>query len=259
MEVPFSMSVIVKICGLANPEALEAALGAGADMVGFVFFSKSPRHVGLATAADLGARVEKRALKVLLTVDADDVTLAAAIAALDPQIIQAHGRETPARIASIRGRFGLPVMKAVAIGEAADIAQAALFEKVADALLLDAKPPSGAARPGGHGRSFDWTLLRGIEAKKPWLLAGGLHRGSVGAALAATKAPGVDVSSGVESSVGVKDPEQIRAFIAAVRAAEQDERWIAPEPGLEASGFSSLGIFGAAGLRRSANLPPQRK
>lgn len=212
------MSVVIKICGLATEEGLDAALACGADMVGFVFFDKSPRHVSLDVATHLGARVGGRAQKVLLTVDADDAALAAAVAALDPQALQLHGSESPERVAAIRANFGRPVIKAIGVGAAGDLNQIRIFEPVADMLLFDAKPPPGANRPGGHGTGFDWSLLREVKVKKPWLLAGGLDPGNVAAALRQTNAHGVDVSSGVERAPGVKDPEKIAAFIAQVRA-----------------------------------------
>ncbi|MGH6856841.1 MAG: phosphoribosylanthranilate isomerase [Methylocella sp.] len=213
------MSVIVKICGLATEASLDAALENGADMVGFVFFEKSPRHVSLALAESLGRRVAGRACKVLVTVDANDASLAAAIAALDPGLLQLHGRESPERIAAVRARFGLPVMKAIGIFAEADLARVPVFDGVTDFLLFDAKPVCAAGRPGGRGTSFDWSLLGGIETKKRWLLAGGLDASNVVEALAQTGAPGVDVSSGVESAPGVKDEARIAAFIAAVRGA----------------------------------------
>jgi phosphoribosylanthranilate isomerase len=212
------MNVIVKICGLATEEALDAALAHGADMAGFVVFEKSPRHVSLELAARLGRRAGNRIRKVLLTVDADDALLAAAIAALEPALLQLHGGETPERAAAIRARFGLPVMKAIGIGSAADLAPIPQFEAVADFLLFDAKP-GHAKIPGGRGKSFDWSVLAGVETTKPWLLAGGLHAGNVAEAMVATRAPGVDVSSGVESAPGVKDGAKIAAFIAAARLA----------------------------------------
>ncbi|MGI8570013.1 MAG: phosphoribosylanthranilate isomerase [Methylocella sp.] len=211
------MSVIVKICGLATEDGLDAALACGADMAGFVFFDKSPRHVSLELAANLGRRVATRACKVLVTVDAGDASLATAIKALDPGILQLHGSETPERVAAIRARFGLPVMKAVGIGEAADLAIIPVFDGVADYLLFDAKPRQATGRPGGNRERFEWSLLGRIKPKKPWLLAGGLDADNVADALAQTGAPGVDVSSGVESTSGVKDKNKIAAFIAAVR------------------------------------------
>jgi phosphoribosylanthranilate isomerase len=215
------MRVIVKICGLATEAGLDAALACGADMAGFVFFDKSPRHVSLELAANLGRRAARRTCKVLLTVDADDALLAAAIKALDPGLLQLHGSETPERVAAIRARFGLPVMKAIGIGEAGDLAVVPVFDGVADFLLFDAKPPHAGGRPGGSGTSFDWSLLGTIETKKPWLLAGGLNAGNVAEALAVTHARGVDVSSGVENAPGVKDRNKIAAFIAEVRRAAE--------------------------------------
>jgi phosphoribosylanthranilate isomerase len=211
------MSVLVKICGLATEAGLDAALACGADMVGFVFFDKSPRHVSLELAATLSRQTGNRACKVLLTVDAGDATLAAAIAALDPGLLQLHGHETPERVASIRARFGLPVMKAIAIRDAADLSAVPLFDAVADYLLFDAKPSQSSTRPGGNGESFNWSLLEMIETKKPWLLAGGLNAVNVADALSQTRARGVDVSSGVESVAGTKDRDKIAAFIAAAR------------------------------------------
>jgi phosphoribosylanthranilate isomerase len=215
------MRVIVKICGLATEAGLDAAIESGADMAGFVFFDKSPRHVSLELAASLGQRAANRACKVLVTVDAGDALLAAAIKALDPGLLQLHGSETPERVAAIRARFGLPVMKAIGIFEEADLAIIPRFDVVADYLLFDAKPPRAAGRPGGSGTSFDWSLLGRIETNKPWLLAGGLDAGNVTDALAQTGAPGVDVSSGVESALGVKDMGKIAAFMAAVRGAAE--------------------------------------
>jgi phosphoribosylanthranilate isomerase len=229
------MSVIVKICGLATEAGLDAALACGADMAGFVFFDKSPRHVSLELAANLGRRAARRTCKVLVTVDAGDALLAAAIKALDPGLLQLHGSETPERVAAIRARFSLPVMKAIGIFEPADLAPVPVFDGAADFLLFDAKPPRATGRPGGSGTSFDWSLLGMIETKKPWLLAGGLDAGNVADALAQTGAPGVDVSSGVENAPGVKDRNKIAAFIARVRAADAK------------AGVSSEGVLGSPG------------
>ena len=215
------MSVIVKICGLATEAGLDAALACGADMAGFVFFDNSPRHVSLALAATLGRRAAGRTCKVLVTVDPGDALLAAAIKALDPGLLQLHGCEAPERVAAIRARFGLPVMKAIGIFEPADLALVPVFDGAADFLLFDAKPPLAGSRPGGSGTSFDWSLLGGIETKRPWLLAGGLNASNAEDALAQTGAPGVDVSSGVENAPGVKDEAKIAAFIAAVRGAAE--------------------------------------
>jgi phosphoribosylanthranilate isomerase len=214
------MSLMVKICGLKTPEALDVALESGADMVGFVFFPPSPRHLALAAARALGERVQGRAGKVALTVDADDATLAGVVEALKPDLLQLHGVETPERVTALRARFGLPVMKAVPIAERKDLARIELYKKVADRLIFDACAPQDATRPGGLGTPFDWTLLKGIDPGIPFMLSGGLDAGNVAEALRITRAPGVDVSSGVERAAGEKDPDKIRAFIRAARAAE---------------------------------------
>jgi phosphoribosylanthranilate isomerase len=212
--------MIVKICGLSTSETLAAALDAGADMVGFVHYARSPRHVPLEAAPALASRVAGRAPKTLLTADADDDLLSAAIEAFAPDILQLHGAETPARVAAIRNKFGRPVMKAIGLGTAADLDKIGAYEAVADMLLFDAQPADAAALPGGNGRAFDWSLLAGRSFAKPWLLGGGLTADNVAAAIAATGAPGVDVSSGVESARGVKDIGKIASFIAAARATE---------------------------------------
>lgn len=211
------MSVTIKICGLSTPETLDAALAAGADMVGFVFFEKSPRCISLEVAHGLGSRTGARARKVALTVDADDATLAAIIAELKPQLLQFHGAETPERVFDVRARFGLPVMKALGLARKEDLAAIGSFETVADWLLLDAKPAPDAALPGGNGEAFDWGLLHDLKLGKPWLLAGGLRPDNVATAIGISGAPGIDVSSGVESLPGVKDIAKIQAFIANAR------------------------------------------
>jgi len=211
------MSVLVKICGLKTPEALDVALEAGADMVGFVFFPPSPRHVGLAAAAELGRRVGARARKVALIVDADDVLLKSITDALRPDLLQLHGAETPARVQAIKARFGLPVMKAIAVEARADLAAVKLYDTVADRLLFDARAPREATRPGGLGKPFDWHLLEELDLAVPYMLSGGLDPDNVAAALRITSAPGVDVSSGVERAPGEKDHGKIRAFIRAAR------------------------------------------
>jgi len=213
------MSLIVKICGLSTPEALDAALDAGADMVGFVFFPSSPRHLAFAAAHALAARVLERAQKVALTVDADDVVIDAVIEALQPDMLQLHGTESPDRVDAIRRRFGLPVMKAIAVETAADLSSIARYAEVADRLLFDARAPREATRPGGLGKPFDWRILEGLDPGVPFMLSGGLDAGNVGEALRITRASGVDVSSGVETAPGVKDPARIRAFIGAARNA----------------------------------------
>jgi phosphoribosylanthranilate isomerase len=215
------MSLIVKICGLSTPETLDAALAAGADMVGFVFFPASPRHVDLATARDLGRQVKGRARKVALSVDADDALLANCIDALQPDMLQLHGKETVARLRDIKHRFELPVMKAMAIETRADLAALAGYADVADRILFDARAPNSATRPGGLGAAFDWHLLDGLVLNRPFMVSGGLDAVNVAEAVRITGAGGVDVSSGVERAPGVKDPEMIRAFVRAVRATEE--------------------------------------
>ncbi len=213
------MSVLIKICGLKTSEALDAALDAGADLVGFVFFAPSPRHVGRAAARALGERVEGRAQKVALSVDAPDDELAASIEALKPDLLQLHGSETPERVAAVRARFRLPVMKALPIAGRDDVAAIRRYEAVADRLIFDARADVEATRPGGLGRRFDWRLLENVATRLPFMLSGGLDADNVEEALRITAAAGVDVSSGVERAPGEKDPDKIRAFIAAAREA----------------------------------------
>jgi phosphoribosylanthranilate isomerase len=213
------MSVLIKICGLKTPEALDVALAAGADLVGFVFFPPSPRHVSFEIAHVLGEQVRGRAQKVALSVDATDEELAASIEALRPDLLQLHGREGPDRVTAVRKRFGLPVMKALPIAERADLFPIRLYDTVADHLIFDARATSEATRPGGLGKSFDWRLLDALAVNVPFMLSGGLHAGNVAEALRITAAPGVDVSSGVERAPGEKDPDKIRAFVAAARDA----------------------------------------
>lgn len=215
------MSLIVKICGLSTHETLDAALTAGADMVGFVFFPPSPRHIGLDMARVLGKQAKGRAVKVALSVDADDALLANSIDALQPQLLQLHGKETVARIRDIRQKFGLPVMKAIAVETSADLASLPGYAAVCDRILFDAKPPRDATRPGGLGAAFDWHLLAGLELPVPFMVSGGLDAGNVAEAVRVTGAGGVDISSGVESAPGIKDPDMIRAFIRAARASEE--------------------------------------
>jgi phosphoribosylanthranilate isomerase len=214
------MSLIVKICGLKTPEALDAALESGADLVGFVFFPPSPRHLAAEAARALGQRVRGRAGKVALTVDADDGSLAGIAEALKPDMLQLHGKETPDRVSALRARFGLPVMKALPIAERRDLARIELYKHVADRLLFDARAPQDATRPGGLGTPFDWTLLADIDPGILFMLSGGLDADNVAEALRITRAPGVDVSSGVERAPGEKDLDKIRAFIRAARDAE---------------------------------------
>jgi phosphoribosylanthranilate isomerase len=215
------MSLIVKICGLSTRETLDVALDEGADMVGFVFFPPSPRHLQLDVARDLGQAVKDRAAKVALTVDADDATLAAIVDALRPDLLQLHGRETPARLREIRQKFALPAMKALAVETPADLAMLPAYKDVADRILFDARAPKEATRPGGLGAVFDWHILENLDLALPFMVSGGLHAGNVADAVRVTRAGGVDVSSGVESTPGHKDGEMIRAFIRAARATEE--------------------------------------
>ncbi len=221
------MTLLVKICGLSTQETLDVALAAGADMVGFVFFPPSPRNVSFERAVALNRRVSGRAKKVALSVDADDALLAAIVEALAPDFLQLHGKEPPERVATIKARFNLPVMKAIAVEVKGDLAAVAAYAAVADRLLFDARAPRAATRPGGLGRPFDWSLLQHIDPGLPFMLSGGLDAGNVGEALRMTSAPGVDVSSGVERAPGEKDTDKIRAF---VRAARESAAGLATRP-----------------------------
>jgi len=188
-------------------------------MLGFVFFPPSPRHLSLVSARKLGARAAGRATIVALTVDADDATLADVIKALTPDWLQLHGAETPERASAIRARFGLPVMKAIGVSTAADFKAIPRYKGVIDRVLLDAKPPKHATRPGGNARPFDWTMISAEVIDIPWMLSGGLNPANVAEAIRVTDASAIDVSSGVESAPGVKDAGLIRAFVAKARAA----------------------------------------
>lgn len=221
------MRTRIKICGISEPDGLVAALSAGADAVGFVFFPPSPRALLPAAAAGLAARAP-HLLKVGLFVDADDALIDAAVAAGRLGALQVQGREPPERIAALRARHGLPVWRAVGVASAADIRAAAGRFADADLLLLDAKAPPGAPLPGGqfrvplpggNGRRFDWRILADARPAMPWGLAGGLTAETVGEAIARVAPPWVDVSSGVESAPGVKDVAKIAAFVEAARRA----------------------------------------
>ena len=207
----------IKICGLSTPETLNAAIKAGVELVGFVFFPKSPRHLSFETAAALGKLAANRSVKVALSVDADDALLDAITTHLKPDMLQFHGSESPARVAEAKARYGLPVMKAIGISGPADLAALAAYNGVADRILFDAKPPKGADLPGGNGLTFDWDILTGIRLKAPFMLSGGLEPANVAEAARRTHAPAVDVSSGVEFQPGVKDPARMAAFVAALR------------------------------------------
>jgi phosphoribosylanthranilate isomerase len=208
----------VKICGLTRPEDVTAVADAGAAYAGFVFFPKSPRNVSIETARELALDVPVGVAKVALVVDADDALLDAITSAVPLDILQLHGHETPERVTEIRSRYGLPVMKAVGVADAEDVAALDLYADVADQILVDAKPPKNADLPGGNGVSFDWRLISARRWSVPWMLAGGLTPDNVAEAIALTGAKQVDVSSGVETSPGVKDAEAIRAFIQATGA-----------------------------------------
>ncbi|MBV9531458.1 MAG: phosphoribosylanthranilate isomerase [Bradyrhizobium sp.] len=215
------MSLLVKICGLSSRETLEAALAAGADMVGFVFFPPSPRHLSLRTAQGLGREVKDRAKKVALTVDADDATLAEVVTTLKPDVLQLHGSESVERIAIIKARFGLEVMRAIAVECTEDLKGLASYAAICDRILFDARPPRGATRPGGLGATFNWHVLEKLDVSLPVMVSGGLHADNVAHAVRVTGAGGVDVSSGVERAPGIKDPVMIERFIRAARASRE--------------------------------------
>jgi phosphoribosylanthranilate isomerase len=224
------MALIVKICGLSTPETLDVAIDSGADMVGFVFFPPSPRNLSFDAARALGKRVKDRSRKVALTVDADDVVIGSVVESLRPDMLQLHGKEPPARVAALKARFGVPVMKAIPVEAKSDLDMVEAYAPVADWLLFDARAPREATRPGGLGRPFDWHLLEGLDLAVPFMLSGGLDAGNVADALRVTRAPAVDVSSGVESAPGKKDPDKIRAFIRAARRAASLESRTAASP-----------------------------
>lgn len=220
---------LVKICGLKTAEALDAALAAGADMVGFVRFARSPRHVALDVGRALSREAAGRALRVLLLVDPTDAELDEAVAAIEPDLVQLHGRESPERTAEVAARAGCPVMKALPVADAADLDRIDRYRGSADRILLDAKPPPDAVLPGGNGIAFDWTLLASLGRPDGRLvLSGGLSPRNVAEAIAVSGLAAVDVSSGVESRPGIKDPAKIAAFVEAARAAfaarDQDRR-----------------------------------
>jgi phosphoribosylanthranilate isomerase len=217
------MSTRVKICGLRTDEAVAAALEARADLIGFVFFEKSPRNMSLAEAAPLAEFARGMAASVALTVDASDDLLAAIVTEVNPDMLQLHGSETPERVSMIRSRFGKPVMKAVAVAGSGDAERALAYGQVADMILFDAKPPKGALVPGGNGQSFDWSLLDGIKDRVPFMLSGGLTPENVAEAVRRTGARSVDVSSGVESAPGVKDAGLIRDFVRAAKRVQRPE------------------------------------
>jgi phosphoribosylanthranilate isomerase len=215
------MTAEAKICGIKTREALTAALDGGADYVGFVFFAPSPRHLDIATARSLADEARGKARIVALTVDADDVALDEIASAVAPDFFQLHGSETPERVADVKAKFGRKIIKAVPVRTSEDAALAKTYTKVADLILFDAKAPTGATRPGGHGRTFDWSVLAAIPREIPFMLSGGLTPDNVEEAMRATRPQAVDVSSGVETSPGVKDVELIRRFLQAAKTAKQ--------------------------------------
>ena len=210
--------LIIKICGIKTEAILDAAIDAGADMVGFVHFPRSPRHLELDPIAELISLCRGRVESCVLLVNPDN-TLVAQVAALGPDWIQLHGPETPHRVEAIRDEAGIAILKACPIGSAEDVAHVAGYADCADRILLDAKPPKGADRPGGLGDTFDWALLKALDPELSFMLSGGLTPDTVAAAIKATHPMGVDVSSGVEKSPGVKDAALVRAFITNARAA----------------------------------------
>lgn len=210
--------VSVKICGISKPQDIEAASEAGANYVGLVFFEKSPRYVTPDQARALALEVPVGIAKVALTVNASDARLDEITQRVPLDMLQLHGSETPDRVREVKARYGLPVMKAISVANASDLEIIDLYEGVADQLLIDAKPPKGADLPGGNGVTFDWTLLAGRRWKRPWMLAGGLTLDNAAEAVALTGARQLDLSSGVESAPGVKDPAMIKAFVAAARS-----------------------------------------
>lgn len=216
------MAFDIKICGLKTDETLAAALAGGASHVGFIFFAKSPRYVEPVEAGRLRQSAVGRAKAVAVSVDADDAFLDRIVAEMRPDMLQLHGSESPARVAEVKARHGLPVMKAMAISEAADLERIKPFIGIADRFLFDAKPPKGSQLPGGNGVAFDWKLLAALDADVDYMLSGGLNAANIGDALRQANPPGIDISSGVESAPGVKDAALIEQFFRAVRAARDD-------------------------------------
>lgn len=212
-----SSDVKVKTCGLTALDDIPVAVAAGAAYVGLVFFPKSPRHLDLDFAREMALSVPDGIAKVALTVDADDAQLDALIKTVPLDMLQLHGHETPERVLEVKQRYGLPVMKVVGVAGADDLAQLDIYARVADQLLVDAKPPKGADRPGGNAVAFDWKLIAGRRWSVPWMLAGGLTPENVAQAISLTGAKQVDVSSGIESAPGVKDAGKINAFIKAAQ------------------------------------------
>ena len=206
----------IKICGLSTPETMDAALSRGASHVGFVSFEKSPRHLDLETMAQLVRLVDGRAETVIVTVDPDDALVARFAEEVRPDWLQLHGAETPERVRDIKAQTGLKVMKALPVSGADDLRAIASYEGVADHLLLDSRRPKGSVLPGGNGVTFDWTLLATLDPRLRYMLSGGIDAGNVAAAVRIARPVGIDVSSGVESAPGVKDPARIHSFFDAL-------------------------------------------
>jgi len=212
------MPVQVKICGINSITAADAAVRAGAEFGGLVFFAKSPRHLTLEQAAPLAARMRGRLKLAALVVDESDEQLSAIATHIRPDFFQLHGRETPQRVAEIVARFGVPAIKALALAEPGDLAKAAAYEQMSEMFLFDAVPAANATRPGGHGAAFDWRMLKDQIVRRPWFLAGGLNPENVARAIDVSGAERVDVSSGVESAPGVKSDARIAEFVAAAKS-----------------------------------------
>ncbi|TGQ54854.1 phosphoribosylanthranilate isomerase [Mesorhizobium sp. M1C.F.Ca.ET.193.01.1.1] len=216
------MTLDIKICGLKTDAAMAAALAGGASHVGFIFFAKSPRYVDPAEAGRLRQAATGKAKAVAVTVDADDTFLDEIVAGMRPDMLQLHGAETPARVAELKARYRLPVMKVLSVSEAADLDRLKPYIGIADRIMFDAKPPKGSQLPGGNGVAFDWHILAGLDAGLDYMLSGGLNAANIGDALRLANPPAIDISSGVESAPGVKDPALIEQFFRAVRAARDD-------------------------------------
>jgi phosphoribosylanthranilate isomerase len=217
------MKPLIKICGLSTAETVAAALENGADMVGFVFFPKSPRNVTVEQAAELRKATIGRAQAVAVTVDATDEALDELVGVMQPDVLQLHGSETPERVAAVKARYGLPVIKALSIRDAADLEKIAPYLGIAGKFLLDAKAPKGSELPGGNGVSFDWRILSALDPGLDYMLSGGVNAGNVAEALKVTHAPGLDLSSGVETAPGVKSVALINEFFAALKVARELE------------------------------------
>ena len=207
------MAIQTKICGLTTPAAVETAIGGGASHIGYIFFAKSPRNISPDDAAVLADIARDKVIQTVVTVDADNAFLDEIVNKVSPNLLQLHGSETPERVGEIKSRFNLPVMKAFSISEAQDLENAKAYEGIADQFLFDAKPPKDADLPGGNGISFDWNLLRDFTSSTPYMLSGGLDADNVEEAILRSGATAIDISSGVESSPGIKDIAKIETLL----------------------------------------------